>query len=219
MNRKYGNDQAASRRHWIRGAVLGMGGGVLLTSCASESAKEPAEPPPPPEPISAQRALTFAFGKARSKAQDLDIFSISNLNLASVPSAEGKAGAWQFRFLSRSQSTIYNVRYAVADELPSFREGAWDAGSQGYSPQGSRAKPFTLQALRCDSTTAYEIAVENAKDYLKKEVVPPVHFLLELTDMYALPTWRVYWGNSLSTAEYSVYVDANQSKFVMKSKG
>ncbi len=165
------------------------------------------------------RAFTFAYGKARPKASDLDIFNISNLNLESVPSAEGKAGAWQFQFVSQSKKAIYSMRYAVADELPSFREGAWDSGSQSYSPRGMRAKPFPVQALRCDSTVAYEIAMENAKEYLKNEKVPPVHFILEQTDMYALPTWRVYWGNSLSTAEYSVYIDANQSKFLKKGKG
>lgn len=227
MIRKFGNNLECGRRRWMRdtvlaagGAVLAAGGSAMLVSCGiSTTSKEPEAPPPPPEPVSAMRALTFAYGKARAKAQDIDILRISNLNLDKVPSAEGKAGAWQFQFASRSNSLIYSVRYAVADELPSFREGAWDSGSQAFRPDGMRNKPFVMHALRCDSTEAYEIAVENAKDYLKAESLPPVQFLLELTDMYALPTWRVYWGNSLSTAEYSVFVDANQSKFISKSKG
>jgi hypothetical protein len=210
--------RTASRREWIRKIAAATGGGMLLASCG-ETVKPPVEPPAPPEPVSALRAFTFAFGKARTKASDLDVFKIANLNLEGVPSEEGRCGAWQFQFVSQSKSAIYSMRYAVADELPSFREGAWDSGSQSYSPSGQRAKPFPVQALRCDSTTAYEIAVENAAEYLKKAELPPVNFLLEQTDMYALPVWRVYWGNSLSTAEYSVYVDANQSKFLKKGKG
>jgi hypothetical protein len=199
--------------------MVGGASAVMLGSCGESASKAPAEPPPPPEPVSALRAFTFAYGKARPKASDLEVFSISNLNLEGVPSKEGKAGAWQFQFVSQSKRAIYSLRYAVADELPSFREGAWDSGSQSYSPQGMRAKPFSVQALRCDSTVAYEIAMENAEEYLKKGDVRPIHFLLEQTDMYALPTWRVYWGNSMSTAEYSVYIDANQSKFLKKGKG
>ncbi len=208
-----------SRREWASVCLAGSGGGLFLASCGGSAVNAPVEPPPPPEPVSALRAFTFAFGKARTKAPDLEVFTISNLNLEGVPSEGGKAGAWQFQFVSPSKGAIYSMRYAVVDELPSFREGAWDSGSQSYSPRGMRAKPFPIQALRCDSTTAYEIAVENASDYLKKADLPPVNFMLEHTDMYALPTWRVYWGTSLSTAEYSVYIDANQSKFLKKGKG
>ncbi|MCW5962792.1 MAG: hypothetical protein KIT83_02040 [Bryobacterales bacterium] len=217
-NQKWPAGRQTSRRDWMGLALAGVGSGVLLTSCGG-TVSAPTEPPAPPEPVSALRAFTFAFGKARTKASDLEVFTISNLNLEGIPSAAGKAGAWQFQFVSPSKGAIYSMRYAVADELPSFREGAWDSGSQSYSPRGMRAKPFPVQALRCDSTTAYEIAVENAADYLKKDGLPPMHFVLEQTDMYALPTWRVYWGTSLSTAEYSVYIDANQSKFLKKGKG
>jgi hypothetical protein len=220
MNLQIGSSRAVSRRRWIRNASFASGCATLISCGIPSTSKEAEEPPAPPEAVSALRAITFAYGKARTKAQDIDILRISNLNLEKVPGGEGKAGAWQFQFVSRSNSSIYNVRYAVADELPSFREGAWDAGTQAYRPDGMRSKPFVMHALRCDSTEAYEIAVENAQSYLQKqtpESLPPVHFLLELTDIYALPTWRVYWGNSLSTAEYSVYVDANQSKFVSKS--
>lgn len=221
MNRQKSCTEVIGRRRWIRDAAFAASGGAMLMSCGMQSgSKKAEEPPPPPEPVSAMRALTYAYGKARSKAQDIDILRISNLNLEKIPSAEGKAGAWQFQFVSRSKGSIYSVRYAVADELPSFREGAWDSGTQAFRPDGMRNKPFVMHALRCDSTEAYKIAVENAKSYLQKqkpESLPPVHFLLELTDAYALPMWRVYWGNSLSTAEYSVFVDANQSKFVSKS--
>lgn len=207
------------RREWMRQVLWSTGAGALLASCGGTAVKAPVEPPPPPEPVSALRAFTFAYGKARPKAMDLEIYNVANLHLEAVPSEGGKAGAWQFQFVSPGKSMIYSLRYAVADELPSFREGAWDSGSQSYSPGGRRAKPFPVAAMRCDSTTAYEIAVENAAEYLKKESLPPVNFLLEQTEQYALPTWRIYWGNSLSTAEYSVYIDANQSKFLKKGKG
>ena len=213
-----------NRRRWLREATwvaaAGVGAANLfqLTGCDSQP-KAPAEAPPPPEPVSALKAFTAAYGRARSRGGELEILSISNINIQKVPSSEGKSGVWQFQFVSHAQRSIYNVRFAVVDDLPSFREGAWDSGSQGYDPRGQRAKPFPVAAMRCDSTTAYEIAEKEAGDFIEKNEDLPVNFLLEQTDMYQLPTWRVYWGNSLSTAVYSVYVDANQSKFLKKGKG
>ncbi|MDZ7637647.1 MAG: hypothetical protein U5J83_05270 [Bryobacterales bacterium] len=213
-----------NRRSWLResvGLVVGSvsAGGILVLSGCSSAPKQPAEPPPPPEPVSALKAFTSAYGRARGRGGELEVLSISNLNLQAVESKEGKSGVWQFQFVSIPQKTIYNVRFAVADQLPSFREGAWDSGSQSFDPRGMRAKPFPVAALRCDSTTAYDIAAKEAKEFLDENPGLPVNFICEQTDAYQLPTWRVYWGASLSTAAYSVYVDANQSKFVKKGKG
>jgi len=219
MKTAIGMEKTVARRVWMREAAFGLGGLFLISCGGTQTAQAPEEEPKKIEAVTAMRAFTFAYGKARSKAPDLQVFSISNLNLEGVPSGEGKAGAWQFQFVSPGKKALYSLRYAVADELPSFREGAWDTGMQAYNEGSTRAKPFAVQALRCDSDAAFEIAAENAADYLKKEGVPPVNFHLEMNADYALPMWRVYWGHTLSTAEYSVFIDANQSKFLKKGKG
>ena len=218
------NNNPLNRRRWLResaGALAGTASVAVLFNLAgcSSTPKQPAEPPPPPQPVSALKAFTSAYGRIRGRGGELEILSISNLNLQSVASKEGKSGIWQFQFVAPAEKMVYNVRFAVADELPSFREGAWDSGSQSYDPRGMRAQPFPVAALRCDSTTAYDIAVKEAKEFLDKNPNLPVNFICEKTDAYQLPTWRVYWGSSLSTAAYSVYVDANQSKFLKKGKG
>lgn len=217
-------ERGMDRRRWLRdsaGILAGSASGALLLNslgCGTTPSK-PAEPAPPPEPVSALKAFTSAYGRVRGRGGELEVLSISNLNLETVKSKEGKSGVWQFQFVSPAQKAVYNVRFAVVDELPSFREGAWDSGSQSWDPRGMRAKPFPVAALRCDSTTAYEIAVKEAKEFLEKNPDLPVNFICEETDAYQLPTWRVYWGSSVSTAVYSVYVDANQSKFLKKGKG
>ncbi|MCC7342185.1 MAG: hypothetical protein IT170_13985 [Bryobacterales bacterium] len=218
------SSRSLNRRRWFRESAGFLGGAASATMLlglggCSSTPKAPAEPPPPPVPVSALKAFTSAYGRVRGKGGEMEILSISNLNLQAVESKGGKSGIWQFQFVAPAAKMIYNVRYAVADELPSFREGAWDSGSQSYDPRGMRAQPFPVAALRCDSTTAYEIAVKEAKDFLDKNPNLPVNFLCEMTDAYQLPTWRVYWGASISTAVYSVYVDANQSKFLKKGKG
>jgi len=37
---------------------------------------------------------------------------------------------------------------------------------------------------------------------------PHPKFILEYTARYPNPSWRIYWGDSVSTAEWSVFVDA-----------
>jgi hypothetical protein len=43
-----------------------------------------------------------------------------------------------------------------------------------------------------------------------------VVFLLEQTNKFANLTWRVIWGNSVGSSDYSVYVDATLGTFLEK---
>jgi hypothetical protein len=42
----------------------------------------------------------------------------------------------------------------------------------------------------------------------------PVKLLLEKTQRFPGPAWRVYWGESVSTSAYSVFVDANTGEYL-----
>jgi hypothetical protein len=41
-----------------------------------------------------------------------------------------------------------------------------------------------------------------------------VLILLEMDRKYPDPVWRIVWGDSVSTAEVSVYVDANTGEYL-----
>jgi len=68
------------------------------------------------------------------------------------------------------------------------------------------------QALRIDSDEAYDAAVEISADFLKKNPKVPVLFVLESTSRFPDPTWRVLWGETIGTSNYSVFVDASTGK-------
>jgi len=68
------------------------------------------------------------------------------------------------------------------------------------------------QALRVDSDEAYTAAVQISGEFLKKNPKVPVLFLLESTARFPDPTWRVLWGETIGTSNYSVFVDASTGK-------
>lgn len=78
--------------------------------------------------------------------------------------------------------------------------------------------PFQIAAMKTDSDQAYDAAAEVSADYIKKHPSTPVSFLMELvTKRHPDPTWRVIWGDSVSTSDYSVFVDATTGKVVEMS--
>jgi hypothetical protein len=65
-----------------------------------------------------------------------------------------------------------------------------------------------------DSDEAYKTAAEKSADYLKKNPGKPVMFLMEQTKRFGDVTWRVIWGDSVSTSDYSVFVDGTTGKLL-----
>ena len=61
-----------------------------------------------------------------------------------------------------------------------------------------------------DSDEAYATAVKNSEDYIKKNPDKPVMFLMELGKRFPDVTWRVIWGTSVGTSDYSVFVDGTR---------
>ena len=65
-----------------------------------------------------------------------------------------------------------------------------------------------------DSDEAYETAAKESADYIKKNPGKPVVFLMELSKRFADVTWRVIWGDSVGTSDYSVFVDGTTGKYL-----
>lgn len=43
-----------------------------------------------------------------------------------------------------------------------------------------------------------------------------MNFLLDVSGRFSAPAWRVLWGNTVSSAEYTVTVDAAAGKLLAK---
>ena len=88
-------------------------------------------------------------------------------------------------------------------------EESW-SGKQGVESS------FTIQAVSIDTDAAYKTALEQAGDYAKKNPGMNIAFVLEKTSKFPDPAWRVVWGESVGTSNFSIYVDASTGAFLAK---
>ena len=184
---------------------------LILCSCSSPPPAKP-EPKPPPEPITARTAFQRVFGAARAWATDAQIYEIRHVNLRAVPTKAGKAGAWLMTFVSPSRGRSKNFTYSVVEAEGNIHEGVFQQPEEAFRATGQT--PFLFQALRTDSDAAYETAVKRSEAYIKKNPDKPVNLVLQQTRRHPNPVWRVYWGDSIGTSNYSVLVNASTGAYV-----
>ncbi len=188
---------------------------LLLLAARSEAPKPAAkkEPAKPPEPVSALTAVYKMYQQARGWAPDCQVLRVGSLDLKEVPSQAGKAGAWEATFVSERSRVARRFTFSTVD-LPASSLPVGVFGSAQDSWNGGQAQPFPIQALKTDSTAAYETALKKGADYASKHPGMPVTFLLERTKRFPNPAWRVVWGESVATSAFSVYVDAATGEYL-----
>ena len=134
---------------------------------------------------------------------------LRSLALTQIKPEKGKAGAWEGAFVSASLGKSRTYTYSAIEAEGNLHQGVFGGPQEGYSG-GTRgpAFPFDINAIRVDSDQAYDTAAEKSADYIKKNPDKPISFVLELTKRFPDLTWRVIWGDSVSTSDYSIFVDA-----------
>jgi len=198
------------RRTWLLVPAL------ILSIACSEAPKEAAkkEPPKPPEPVTGQKAFHQMYIMARQWAPDIQGLQCMSINLPEVKSVDGKYGAWQCSFVSPSRSKLKTFTYSVIEAGGNLHKGVFALQEESFSGTRGQAKPWNTQALRIDSDEAYQTAVKKSADYIKKNPTMPVSFLLETTPRFPNTVWRVIWGESVNTSNYSIFVDASTGEYV-----
>jgi len=94
-----------------------------------------------------------------------------------------------------------------------LHKGVFAGLEEGWS--GARtATPFLIAAVKTDSDEVYQTALAKAADYEKKNPDKPIAFLLEKTEQFPDAAWRVIWGESVGTSNFSVFVDASTGKYL-----
>lgn len=191
-------------------SLLTLAAFALLAGCSSTSVETKTEPKPEPEPRTGRLALQSTFPSARGWAPDCEPLMARNLHLQSRPAGEGKAYAWEVTYVSpRSGSQRTFVWSSIEGE--GLNEGVF-----GGPPQSWRAgsqPTIAMSALKIDTPEALAAASENAKSYLDKAGdKPPVTYMLEYVPRYGTPVWRVMWGLTPGTSEFTVFVDAGTGK-------
>jgi hypothetical protein len=185
---------------------------LLLSACsdAPKTAEQKA-PPKPPEPLTGRVAFQRMYPQARGWAPDAQPLAIRSVSLSQVKAQPGKAGAWEATFVSPSRAKAKTYTYSAVESDGNLHEGVFGGQEESYTPR-SDSQPFSIAAIKVDSDEAYQTAAEKSAEYMKKNPGKPVMFVMELTRRFPDVTWRVVWGDSISTSDYSVFVDGTTGK-------
>lgn len=197
---------------------LTVAAALLLTAACSdapkEAAKKEAEKPDPP--ITGRQAFQKMFPSARGWATDAQPLQLQSYNLTGVKSEGGKAGAWVGNFVSVGQRKARQYTWSAMEAEGNLHKGVFAGLEQSWAGPTGQDLPFEVAAIRTDSDAALETAMlqKESKAFAEKNPTMPLMFILERTRRFPDLTWRVLWGESVGTSEYSVFVDASTGKYL-----
>jgi hypothetical protein len=191
---------------------------VLLLSACSEAPKtaEKKAPEKPPEPLTGRQAFQMMYPQARGWAPDAQPLELRSINLSQVPPEKGKAGGWQAVFVSASLGKSRAYTYSAVEAEGNLHQGVFAGIAEDYAAGRGATAPFLPAALKIDTDEAYDTAAEKSQDYTKKNPGKVISYLLEANKRFPDPTWRVIWGESVSSSDYSVFIDATTGMLLEK---
>lgn len=187
---------------------------ALLAGCAdSPPPKKKAEAPA--SPITGRQGFQYMYGSARLWAPDAEPLTVRSILLADSKPEPGKAGAWEVIFVSESMGRGRTYSWST-EEAEGLHKGVFPGPQQAWTPGAQ--KPFSPAEVKVDTDEALKTAEKASTDYLNKPgTKPPVNYLLERAVQFPDPVWRVMWGNTVSSAEYLVTVDATTGELLAKN--
>jgi hypothetical protein len=191
---------------------------VLLLSACSETPTETKtkEPEKPAAPITAQQAFRYTYPAARAWAGDSLPLRIRSIHLTDVPAEPGKAGAWEIIYVSQAQQQAKIYTWSAIEASETLHKDVFAGKAESWSASGQE-KPFEASAFHIDSTAAVETAKTNSKAYLDKPgTKPAINFMVEFTPRFPEPVFRVMWGETAGSAEYTAIVGASTGQMLGK---
>ncbi len=190
---------------------------LVLAGCSDNTPAETKAkaPQPPAAPISGRQAFQMTYPSARTWAPDCQPLSIRSINLPNPKSENGKAGAWEIVYVSEARGRQRSFTWSAVESEGNLHKGVFGGLEDGWrGPQGAE-RPFLVAALRIDTPEALETATSKSADFFRKSATrPQVNFICTLTNRFPEPAWRVFWGESVSSAEWSVFVDATTGQYL-----
>jgi hypothetical protein len=185
----------------------------VLLSCTEAPKKQTAkEPEKPAEPVTGRYAFQQVFIYARTWAPDIQGLRVRNLQVGELKAEPGKSAAWEITLVSPSKNRQRLYTYSAVEE-GNIHKGVFGGVEENYTQRG-QARPWPIAALKIDSDAAYKTALARSAEYVKKNPDKPISFLLEQTPRHPNLAWRVIWGTSVATSNYSIYVDASTGAFL-----
>ena len=186
---------------------------LMTTSCTEEP--KPKKEEKPVEPVTALKAFYAVYSNARTWATDLLVLDIKSIDLDDKHRCkEGKCWAWSVTLISPAKSQMKMFTYSVIESEGNLHKGVFGNLEEAWRGTRGQDKPFIMQALKKDSTDAYQAAAAKSAAYIKKNPDMPVTYEATYTPKHGQPCYRVIWGESVSTSSYSILVDASTGEYV-----
>jgi|SRR6266852_6093728 len=196
--------------------LLALAGTSLLLApgCSEAPQKTEKKETAPPEPVKGRFALYQMFNSARGWSPDVQVLRLNSIDMPEVKRERGKAAAWQAYFVSAQLGRARSYTYSVIEAEGNLHKGVFAGLEESGSGPRSGNTPFIIAAVKTDSDEVYQTAAKKAVEYEKKNPGKPISFLLEKTDRFPDPAWRVIWGESVGTSNFSVFVDASTGAYL-----
>jgi hypothetical protein len=188
---------------------------VFLAGCGEAPRSAEKKTAEKPEAVTGQTALWKMYQVARSWAPDAEVLRLSGQALQEVPAPPGQAGAWEVAFTSAARSVSRTYTFSVIDIEPTLHKGVFAGTEQSWTGPSGNTSPFLIAAVKIDSDAAYQTALKNGgAEYDRKGPRKPITMILEKVSKHPNPAWRVIWGESAGTSDFSVFVDASTGNFL-----
>jgi hypothetical protein len=194
---------------------------AVLTACSNTPAPTAAKKEPEKvEPATGQSAVFKMYQMARAWAPDSQVMKMQSMHLSEVKEgAPGTAAAWQATFVSAAKSQSRSYTFSIVEGESNLHKGAFAGLEEGWNgnPSGMDS-PFLMAAIKVDTDAAYKTAMESprshAAEYDKKNPGKPITIMLERTPKHPSPAWRIIWGESAGTSNFSVLIDASTGEYL-----
>jgi len=194
---------------------------AILTGCSdTPTAPVAKKEPEKVEPVTGQSALFKMYQMARSwGGLEVQVLKMQSMRIPEVKDVPpGLAAAWQATFVSTAKSATRDYTYSVVDSEGNLHKGAFAGAEGGWSGSRGVNTPFLMAAVKVDTDAAYKTAMSDPKtkaaDYDKKNPGKPITIILEKTNKHQDPVWRIVWGESVGTSNFSVLIDASTGEYL-----
>ena len=192
---------------------------LMLAACSETPTATARKEPEKIEPVTGETALYRMYGMARTWSSDAQVLQLMSLRIGEfTQEVPGKAAAWQATFVSYSKSRSRSYSYSIVESQGNLHKGSFAGPEESWSGPRGVATPFLMAAVKKDSDEAHHTAMTESKskaaDYDKKNPGKPISILLEKTNKFPDPAWRIIWGESVGTSSFSVFVDASTGLYL-----
>jgi hypothetical protein len=183
----------------------------LLAACSTTPPAAEKKSAPPPAPLTGLSALFHMYQVARAGwALDAQVVKMSSMRLDGLPSApNGQAAAWEATFYSPSLGRARSYTDSIVEQLPELHKDVFAGPQIEFSGDS-----FPIAAVKKDTESAYQTALTKAGKAAERFAGQPVLILLEKNTKYTDPAWRIVWGESVSTAVISIFIDASTGEYL-----